>query len=249
MRVFSSRIFAFSLFVATSSHGASPTHIDSPLTLHERLMSMSHCHTPLLLSSPLKSVLCLTLLGTILFNTACKKEQTKEDSLVQKSVPMTRETRTEDGLIVRTYDYDNDGRSEVTRYFEEIPDPDAPEDIIRRMKKMEMDVNSDGKINVIRHYGLTGKLEHEELDQDLDGVIDVISYYDKGVLARKEILKSGSTEVDYVRYYANDELLRVEKDMTGDGKIDYWEFYEQGILTRVGRDFNADGRADSWQTR
>ncbi len=206
--------------------------------------------TPKSPSSTLTPVMmCLLILSCIPF-TACKKEQKKEDNaLVLNASPMTREERTEDGLIVRTYDHNDDGLAEVTRYFEEIPDPDAPEDIIRRMKKMDIDVNSDGKLNVIRYYGLTGKLEKEHLDQDLDGVIDIISYYDEGALTKKEILKPNSDKVDYVRYYANNQLLRVEKDTTGDGKIDYWEFYEQGALTRIGYDYNADGRADSWQAR
>lgn len=191
----------------------------------------------------------LTLLGTLLVVSACKKDTPDEVDLARKAQPMTSQERTEDGLIIRYYDDNNDGLPEITRYIAEIPDPDAPDDLIPVLKKMEIDLNSDGKINVIRHYGLTGKLERELVDTDLDGVTDVVSYYDRGSLAKKEVLKPKSEDVDYVRYYAQNMLLRVEKDTTGDGKIDYWEFYEQGVLDRIGRDFNADGRADSWQRR
>ena len=196
------------------------------------------------------SLILLALLLTSL--SACKndaQQKSEEDARALNATPVSGERRDEQGLIVRTYDHDNDGLAEVTRYVEEVPDPDFPDEIVERLKKMEIDVNSDGRINVVRSYTLTGKLEQERLDQDLDGVVDVISYYDRGALSKKEVLKPQSEQVDYTRYYAKDTLLRVERDTTGDGKVDYWEFYEQGVLTRIGRDFNADGRADSWQNR
>ncbi len=198
----------------------------------------------------LPSYLMCTLVGITVMLGACKKEQVKQgNDLIKQAKPVTSSERTEDGLIVRYYDDNNDGLAEITRYIEEVPDPDAPEDLIPVLKKMEIDLNSDGKINVTRHYGLTGKLERELVDKDLDGFPDAISYYDRGALAKKEILKPRTEEVEYIRYYAQNMLLRVEKDTTGDGKIDYWEYYEQGVLDRIGRDFNADGRADSWQRR
>lgn len=195
----------------------------------------------------------LLLSVTLCASPACKgdEEAKKKDepTAAKASVPVAKERRDEDGLIVRTYDEDNDGVPESTRYYEEIADPDDPADSIRRLRKMEIDVNSDGQLNVVRHYNSNGKLDAEHLDHDLDGVIDVISYYDDGELARKEILEPESQEVEYTRYYSDGSILRIERDTNDDGKIDYWEYYEEGILSRIGRDFNADGRADSWQKR
>lgn len=201
---------------------------------------------------PKRSLLFTTLLCMCAVSTsACKKDEAseKDTATILKAVPVAKEVRTEDGLIMATFDDNNDGLSEITKYFEEVPDPDDPADTIRRIKRMEFDVNSDGKINVVRYYDSLGALQSEHIDQNLDGKIDVISYYAKGDLTRKELLKKDSDAVELTRYYANEKLLRVEKDTTGDGKIDYWEYYEQGVLDRIGRDFNADGRADSWQAR
>ena len=205
-------------------------------------------HHRLYTSNPL-AILLLTCL-CILTSSACKKKQdTTQPDISLRAVPVSKETRNEEGLIVRTYDDNNDGLSEITKYFEEYTDPTDPTNTLRRIKRMEIDVNSDGKLNVIRHYNLQGKLESEHIDRDLDGVTDTVSYYDRGKLVRKEIMKPGTTNIDQVRYYSGGKLLRVEKDTTNDGLIDYWEFYEQGNLDRIGRDFNADGRADAWQGR
>ena len=198
----------------------------------------------------MQSILCALFGAAVLLSgAACSGDDktNKEDDTLAKLRANT-EVRTEDGKIITRYDENGDGNPEVTKYYKEIPDKDDPSVIIRRIEKMEMDINSDGQINVIRHYGPLGKLESEEMDHDLNGSIDLISYYDGGELVRKEVFAAGTTRPSIVRHYSAGKVLRVEQDTNGDGKIDYWEYYEQGTLDRIGRDFNADGRADSWQT-
>jgi len=195
------------------------------------------------------ALLLITALVTMLG--ACKTTETKKTELkpTLRAIPVSGEDVLEDGTIRKTYDDNNDGLSEVTKYFVEEADPDDPTVTTRRIIRMELDVNSDGKINVVRHYAQNRKLDREEIDQDLDGKIDIVSYYDGGEMAKKEILKRDSQKVETTRYYARGSILRVERDTNNDGKVDYWEFYEGGVLDRIGRDFNADGRADSWQKR
>jgi len=176
-------------------------------------------------------------------------KEDKKDERVKLIPQTTKETRTEDGLILLTFDSNNDESPDVAKYYREIADPDDPSVTVRRLVRVDMDVNADGKINVERVYTKLGKLESESLDSNLDGRADVISYYDKGALVRKQMLDEETGKILATRYYAEDKLIRVERDTTGDGKTDYWEYYEQGVLDRIGRDFNADGRADSWQKR
>ncbi len=192
----------------------------------------------------------VTILATILATAACSgdKEAKGEGSLGSMDGEL-KEERLENGLIRRPADPDADGVIDVVKYLEEVPDPDDPATTIRRLRKMELDVNGDGTIDVVRTYGPAGKLAKEEIDNDLNGKIDATSYYDRGALAKKEIFNDAGTEVEYTRYYAQDNLLRIERDTNNDGLIDYWEYYEEGVLDRIGRDFNADGRADSWQKR
>lgn len=158
-------------------------------------------------------------------------------------------SRDADGNIVRKFDIDGDKKPDVTKTFKETPDPDDPSIMQQRLLKKEVDVNSDGNINMRRIYNEAGELMLEEVDSDLDGTMDVINHIDNGNLVRKDILDPATGIVLASRYYHDGTIQRVEKDTDSDEKIDYWEFYEQGVLDRIGRDLNADGRADTWQRR
>lgn len=155
----------------------------------------------------------------------------------------------EEGHLVRSFDIDGDGDTDVTKVFVQYPDPTDPSVTLQRLIRKDVDVNSDGKINMRRHYNDEGNLFREEVDSDLDGLFDLVNYIDGGHLARKELLNSQTGAVVASRFYLDGELVRVEQDSDGDGKIDYWEFYEEGVLDRIGRDLNGDQRADTWQRR
>lgn len=188
--------------------------------------------------------------GTLLMGAACSGAEEKKDVEQMPEVQQnTKEYRNELNQIVRAYDGNLDDKPDVIRYLDEVADPEDPSKTIRKLRKMELDVNYDGRIDVIRAYDEAGKLKSEESDVNLDGSPDIISYYDRGALAKKEILEPGTRRVLATRYYAGGNVLRVEKDTNADTKIDYWEYYEQGVLDRIGRDFNGDERADSWQKR
>lgn len=198
------------------------------------------------------SAVCALLFVTAGTLSACGGDdaQKKPDD-VKAATPKTTEERDDNGKIIRRYDHNGDKRADVIKYLEEYADPDDPSITLTRMRKMELDLNSDGKINVVRYYNPAGKVESEQNDLNLDGKFDVVSYYDKGRLAKKDILDGPTGEVIETRYYTNNQLLRVERDTNKDKdrQIDYWEYYEAGVLDRIGRDFNDDGRADSWQKR
>jgi hypothetical protein len=158
-------------------------------------------------------------------------------------------SRDEDGNVVRKFDIDGDDKTDVTKVFAEYPDPDDPSITRQRLIRKEVDVNSDGNVNMRRLYNEEGELMQEEADTNLDGKMDVIRHIDGGQVVQKDVLDSASGVVVASRYYYEGNLQRVEKDTNQDDKVDYWEFYEQGVLDRIGRDLNGDGRADTWQRR
>ncbi len=155
----------------------------------------------------------------------------------------------EEGLLVHKFDSNGDAIPDVIKYFQEIPDPQNAAITKRLLRKVEIDANADGFVDIRRFYDDFGNVVREELDANLDGTIETINYYDGGVLTRKEILNKEDNHVDATRYYLRGKLLRVEKDTSGNGEIDYWEYYEEGVLTRLGRDRTGDGRADEWLQR
>lgn len=172
--------------------------------------------------------------------------EVKDDELVFGG--QTRLKRGDDGQWEQEFDVDGDGRVDVRKILVEYPDPDDPSVTKTRLVEKWVDVNSDGKMNIVRKYNDAGKVMLEDVDLDLDGVFDVRNHLDSDRLVMKEILNANG-KVTETRYYASGELKRVERDTTGNDKVDYWEYYEQGVLDRVGRDLNADGRADTWQTQ
>lgn len=158
-------------------------------------------------------------------------------------------TTEEDGFIVERFTLDDDEDPDVIKYFEEYPDPDNEGVMRRRLRKKEIDVNSDGKIDVVREYDKEGDPRSERVDVDLDGIYDNRNYFDNGELVRKELLSDDGTTVVETRYYSEGTITRVERDRNADGSVDYWEYYEQGTLDRIGRDVNGDGSADKWTRR
>lgn len=187
------------------------------------------------------TVLALVVIGLA----ACGKRNSKDDYAITGP---TFE-RDEDGNLVRKFDIDGDSKPDVTKTFKEFPSADDPSVTESRMIKKEVDVNSDGNINMRRLYNEVGDLMREEVDTDLDGRIDVINHIDNGNLVRKDLLDPETGEVVVSRFYFDGNIQRVEQDTNDDTKVDYWEFYEQGVLDRIGRDLNGDGRADTWQRR
>jgi antitoxin component YwqK of YwqJK toxin-antitoxin module len=175
--------------------------------------------------------------------------ETKDDSGLGSFNGPKSTTSEEDGLIVERFTLDDDDKYDVVKYFEEYPDPEDDSITKRRLRKKEVDVNSDGNIDIVRHYDKLGTLTKEHLDVDLDGNTDTLSYFDNGDLAKKEHLAQDGKKVTETRFYSDGTIIRIEKDRNDDQKIDYWEFYEEGTLDRIGRDMNADGRADSWTRR
>ena len=174
----------------------------------------------------------------------CKKKNKKDEF----NIAGPTFARDEDGNLVRMFDIDGDDQPDVTKTFKEVEDPEDPTTTRSRIIKKEVDVNSDGKINMRRTYNEFGQLMLEEVDTDLDGDIDVVNHIDNGNLIQKDLVEADG-KISTRRYYYDGALQRVETDTNGDEKVDYWEFYEGGVLDRIGRDLNGDQRADTWQRR
>lgn len=188
-----------------------------------------------------KLIVVVSLVGAV----GCGKKDKKDDFAITGPTF----SRDEDGNLVRQFDIDGDDQPDVTKTFKETPDPEDPSVTKSALIKKEVDVNSDGKVNMRRTYNELGALMLEEVDTDLDGRMDVVNHIDNGNLVRKDLLDAASGTILASRFYFEGSIQRVEQDTNNDDKVDYWEFYEQGVLDRIGRDLNGDGRADTWQRR
>jgi len=110
----------------------------------------------------------------------------------------------------------------------------------------EADLNFDRRLDIFVYFDETGAIKRDELDLDYDGKIDIISMYAEGKVVKQELDTNSNGTVDRVRFLEDNLPVRVEGDTDSNGQIDYWEYYDAGKLIRVGMDTDGDGRADTW---
>ena len=122
-------------------------------------------------------------------------------------------------------------------------------DGVQQVRRKEVDVNFDGKIDLVRKMDEKGELIEERLDVDFDGRIDLVVTFQKGVIVKKSYDTNFDDTADMWRYFEGGQIAREEADLDYDGKVDFWEYYEGGVLDRTGVDRDGDGNVDEWQSR
>jgi hypothetical protein len=110
----------------------------------------------------------------------------------------------------------------------------------------QVDLNYDGRVDIVYHYDQAGMISFEEFDLDFDGRFDLWTYYQSGKKVREEMDTNYDRRPDFTKYFENDRLVRVERDTNNDGRVDEWQYYENGKLDRIGYDSSGSGRADKW---
>lgn len=179
----------------------------------------------------------------------CAGNNGDADNSIQMDEPKVQTVQKDDGSIIERYDLDGNGNADIVKHIQTYEDPDDPDVIKRRMVKKEIDVNSDGQIDIVTEYDEDGKRKKETVDANFDGARDFVNYFDNDALARKEIYGPNGENVATTRFYSGGKLSRVERDRNSDGKVDYWEYYDNETLERIGKDRNGDEKIDSWTYR
>jgi hypothetical protein len=139
-------------------------------------------------------------------------------------------------------DVNRDGKADVWKIVREV---DGRELVIRKF----MDLNGDGRIDAREYYNPDGSLEKVVYDMDFDGQPDVVRFYEKDQLVRKEYALGFDGVSRTFSYLEKGKLIRKERDLNHDGKVDYWEYWENGALDRIGYDDDGDGQVDRWESK
>jgi len=148
------------------------------------------------------------------------------------------------GKQVVTADTNGDGKPDVIKLFTVVEQGGQK---VQQLTCRQVDLNHDGKMDIIYSYGPGGMLMTEDFDLDFDGKFDERVYYQEGKKVRMERDMDGDGKPDYVEFYEGGKLVRIERDSNGDGKPDEWQYYENGRLDRIGTDTTGSGRADKWE--
>jgi hypothetical protein len=135
-------------------------------------------------------------------------------------------------------------RPNIRRVYRTVGEPSA---LRRELVCREVDSNLDGLKDVVRFYDLKGAPVSEKADRDFDGIIDVwIVFLDGKIAEVAEDTTKQAGKPNEWRLYTDGQLTRVRRDRNGDGKPDLWESYNAGKLERVGLDESGDGKVDRW---
>jgi len=178
--------------------------------------------------------------------TACAHQAPREekpaDAAGQGAAVEQAGTRLEPGEKLAEIDLNRDGRADVWKVTHEVDGKDL---LVRK----EMDLNGDGRIDAREFYGPEGVLEKVVYDMDFDGQPDVVRFYEKDQLVRKEYALGFDGASRTYSFYEKGKLIRKERDTNADGHVDYWEYWENGKLDRIGYDDDADGQVDRWEAK
>jgi hypothetical protein len=145
---------------------------------------------------------------------------------------------------VTEYDLNRDGRPDVWDYT--VPGKDADGRPIERHVRKELDVNWDGRIDLVYEYDEKERVSRAAFDLDFDGRVDQTNYYEQGTLVRKERDLDYNGKIDEWVFFEKGKVARKERDTNGDGRVDYWEYWENDQVDRVGEDLDGDGKVDRW---
>jgi hypothetical protein len=115
----------------------------------------------------------------------------------------------------------------------------------RRVLRIEIDKDEDGRIERWDHYDDDQKIEKVGFSRENDGKEDAWWYAGAdGAVIRIEISEHRNGKVSRTEFYTNDSLVRVEEDSDADNHIDKWETYEADRLTSVAFDTTRRGTPD-----
>ncbi|MCX7808927.1 MAG: hypothetical protein N2515_09985, partial [Deltaproteobacteria bacterium] len=141
---------------------------------------------------------------------------------------------------------------DVRRVYRRMGDPPAVRLIL---VCREVDLDGDGRKDMVRYYNDESRPLREEADRDFDGQIDALTFFQEGRIVRQEFDTNADGRIDTKLFFDDEgKPFRAERDLTGrstpsEWKPDRWEYYEQGHLVRIGIDIDGDGRVDRWERR
>jgi hypothetical protein len=110
----------------------------------------------------------------------------------------------------------------------------------------EIDTNLDGIKDVVRFFNAKGEASKENTDSNFDTKIDVWATYVNGRMSEEDVDTNFDGAPDVWKVYVDGKLSRIKRDRNFDGKPDVWEIYSNGHLERMGLDDTFDGHVDRW---
>ena len=104
------------------------------------------------------------------------------------------------GKQVITADTNGDKRPDVLKLYASSARAQSTQVLVCK----QVDLNNDGKVDIVYHYGDDSALTFEEFDLDFDGRFDLRAFYQGGRKVREELDTNYDQRVDFTKYYEAD---------------------------------------------
>jgi hypothetical protein len=141
-----------------------------------------------------------------------------------------------DGRLIRLlYDQNGDRKADMVTLFYPSGSPRA----------VEIDTDLDGVVDRWQSFAGSGARERDGWASRKPGVVDVWEYTDpSGRLTRREFDDDANGRIDRIEYYEKGELALVTVDSDQNGKMDRWQSWAQKHIVREELDIDGDGIGD-----
>jgi hypothetical protein len=148
--------------------------------------------------------------------------------------------------LVERYDLNADGNADMEKVFLVFKNERAEEEKLLREKRLDLDYN--GKFDLIARYNKDSRLVSESMDLDFDGKFDAQNTYEDGNLKMQQLAPGFDGRVSvWNEFNEKGELIKKGRDTTGNGRPDFWEYYDEQKLVRVGYDRDGDGKPEYFE--
>lgn len=193
-------------------------------------------------------VIHIALLGVVLAGgVGCKKKSktTTPTDAVSSSASKVDPTLCEvAGKNVLSYDLNRDGKPDVWRLYKTEKAGDTTVEILTCR---QVDLDHDGRKDMVIAFARTGQPLYEKIDFDWDGKFDVSAIYDPKTGKYAEVERDTNFDGKYdlkELYNAAGQLESVRRDRDSNGEPDMWEQYEDGVLVAILYDDDNDSKVD-----
>lgn len=107
---------------------------------------------------------------------------------------------------VEVSSFRGDGKNDIAKIFVRSPEVGG---VVLSCK--ELDLNADGRKDMLVYFDSHGRKLREEFDHDFDGLADMKSYYEGGQLVRQELDVDFDGKPDLVEHFEGGKRVRLEK--------------------------------------
>ena len=142
--------------------------------------------------------------------------------------------------LTERYDLNGDGKPDLEKVYSLSKDADGQE--VKTLVEKRLDLDHNGRFDMISRYDEGERLVSESVDLDFDGTFDGERKYENGLLVEEQLSPGFDGNTGVWRYFGeNGELVR------SNGRPDTWEYFAEGRIVRYGFDRDGDGQPEYFE--